>query len=1490
LLLALCALGLIAFTRAGLHQINKGAIAAGSGLARNAGDYISCNASPGGLDTYYSFWIEVPSGVSQLGVDIFDADVGGSWDQNTDAWNTTVRYSLRDPTNVERDYLLLGEDPASDNQQNKELYVDGPIAAGHWEFRVDMSSAVTSGDDINYFEIRAFTRELLESYDFEDDPGWTQFSGLWERGVPLGLSGDPDNQSSGNNVFGYNLGTHDSDGDSFPDGLYEDDLSQEEQLTSTAIDCSGRFDILVRYRRWLGVHSSDSAIFKVWDSGVSDFVDIWDNDGDAISDTQWILASFDISINADDSPDLQLQWGLDSDDDGNVSYGWNIDDVEIWANDPDFNLNIYAESYVANGNTADTDPDYYYYPYVTCGCIGYTNDFDGDDDATILLQTRTNRALTFSPTVSGDDEWEDNLFSAWTQDISANEYGLWSATLTLGDGNLVTFYLGQDTASAPPPTEQPEADTFRIYLPSGEDPDYDPIPPVKPHVSQAITMVTDGNPPAVGANTYLEVTVTVTNPTVYPITFSSANQVEAYVPGNLSSDQDGYGDVVYIDGFTSVSAGTITEEPDHEAAGSLRWNPGIVAGGEIETLKYWVRATPSASNRLRITGKPGANGTTATFVDETGNTTQARATFTFGPLCELAITPGVSLGGVPTRALVGGMTATRLNDQSYISWTTAGETGTAAFRLYRWDPASRVWQPVSGAPVPGMVDAPQGGIYRLTDPEAMPGQTYQYRIEELDVHGRTLKHGPFTITIPVVEANSGSIPNQSAMSRSDRTPHLRVRLGADSSGSVAVTMKTTDPSKSSSVVERPSAAKLAVMADGLHAISYDVLADALNMPPAAVEALAVRGRLEITSGGRLITYLANAVPDSLAFYGEGLDSAYSDHNVYRVAIGRGQLMAWANDERPAATANGLVFPTTQDAEEDHLSAPAVTNDPESDYWFWDYLFAGHPSLGMKSFAVDTPAPAGTGAAALTVRLHGGSDTMAAADHHVAVRLNGTLIGTGRWDGLSAKALRFTIDPKLLHDGANTVELTALLQEGVLYSLVYVDGFAVDYTRRARADGDRLRLRLPGLPSPVATVDGFTREDILVLDITDPAAPVVQPAAVDRAAGSWRVTFRPVARRDYLAVSWGAATPVTDATPDYPSRLRDAGQAADYVVIAPRALGAPAEALAAYRAKTGLRTLVADLEDVYDEFNYGRPSPHAIRDFLAWAYTHWAVPPRYAVLAGRGTLDYRDRQGYGGNLLPPVYAGTPHGLTAADMRYGCVAGDDNIPEIAVGRLPATTAAELQAMVDKIIAYEKQSAGAWALRALVVADDPDPAGDFPADSEAIAAELPPRLQLERIYLPEQSPDDARAALIDGIAAGTYLVNYLGHGGVDRLAAEGLLRLDDIAKLDNGARLPLLLAFTCAVGECTIPGYPGLGEALLAHPGGGAVAVYAPAGLSDNAAAAELNAALAAVLRSGGAATLGDAVRAALAAWEPAHPTAAFHRDLYFLLGDPALRLKR
>ena len=132
----------------------------GSGSATSQGDYISPS---GGLGTYYSYFVEVPPGLSELHVDIWDADIGaGGGSETADrargGWNTSVRYTLIDPNGAVTATATLTAGTCAGCNNNWATWPSLPVInplAGHWEVRVDMSSAVTSGNDINGFAMRA---------------------------------------------------------------------------------------------------------------------------------------------------------------------------------------------------------------------------------------------------------------------------------------------------------------------------------------------------------------------------------------------------------------------------------------------------------------------------------------------------------------------------------------------------------------------------------------------------------------------------------------------------------------------------------------------------------------------------------------------------------------------------------------------------------------------------------------------------------------------------------------------------------------------------------------------------------------------------------------------------------------------------------------------------------------------------------------------------------------------------------------------------------------------------------------------------------------------------------------------------------------------------------------------------------------------------------------------------------------------------------------
>jgi hypothetical protein len=208
-----------------------------------------------------------------------------------------------------------------------------------------------------------------------------------------------------------------------------------------------------------------------------------------------------------------------------------------------------------------------------------------------------------------------------------------------------------------------------------------------------------------------------------------------------------------------------------------------------------------------------------------------------------------------------------------------------------------------------------------------------------------------------------------------------------------------------------------------------------------------------------------------------------------------------------------------------------------------------------------------------------------------------------------------------------------------------------------------------------------------------------------------------------------------------------------------------------------------------------------------------------------------------------------------------------------------------MVRKIKAREAAAEEPWARSFLLVADDPDAAGNFPRSTDGVAAGLPYGAPLSRAYLSVDGLAGVRNALIGGIGQGTGTVVYFGHGGYDRLADEGVLTSADVPLLANADRPTVVAAMTCLAGSGALPGYATLGELLLRQPGGGAAAVWGPSGMSENDLAEPLAEAFFG-LRQARDARLGDVVVLARSTYRYGqHPL--YMLSIYNLLGDPAMR---
>jgi hypothetical protein len=213
------------------------------------------------------------------------------------------------------------------------------------------------------------------------------------------------------------------------------------------------------------------------------------------------------------------------------------------------------------------------------------------------------------------------------------------------------------------------------------------------------------------------------------------------------------------------------------------------------------------------------------------------------------------------------------------------------------------------------------------------------------------------------------------------------------------------------------------------------------------------------------------------------------------------------------------------------------------------------------------------------------------------------------------------------------------------------------------------------------------------------------------------------------------------------------------------------------------------------------------------------------------LDYRDAQGLGGNLLPSIVALTHGGILSSDTKYTDFLGDDGLPDVSIGRLPVTSASELDSLIQQISRYEK-SIDSLRIDVTLLADDTTAQGNFATASDTVSKALPSDWNVAPVYRSELDDlETTRQLLFDEVRKGPRLLSYLGHAGITSLGfSERLLSIEDLETMTIDGNQPVFAAMTCSVSRFEVPGLVSLGEAMLIDDQG-AIAVWGPSGISVN-----------------------------------------------------------
>ena len=190
-----------------------------------------------------------------------------------------------------------------------------------------------------------------------------------------------------------------------------------------------------------------------------------------------------------------------------------------------------------------------------------------------------------------------------------------------------------------------------------------------------------------------------------------------------------------------------------------------------------------------------------------------------------------------------------------------------------------------------------------------------------------------------------------------------------------------------------------------------------------------------------------------------------------------------------------------------------------------------------------------------------------------------------------------------------------------------------------------------------------------------------------------------------------------------------------------------------------------------------------------------------------------------NTVTVDYSAAP-----ADPKMGCVAGNDNYPDIAIGRFSCSSNAQALVQVNKAINYEKNpnmDAG-WRETFIGIGSSE---GQGSGDDGEVDYVHVQRIYSERLadftYLTENGNygDNSTASTLAGhVNAGASTIAYCGHGAETYFVTTNYSNTNVNAST-NGDRLPFIVAVACVNGKFNQSG-DCFAEAWLKKENGGAV----------------------------------------------------------------------
>ncbi|MEO8664378.1 MAG: C25 family cysteine peptidase [Ignavibacteria bacterium] len=516
------------------------------------------------------------------------------------------------------------------------------------------------------------------------------------------------------------------------------------------------------------------------------------------------------------------------------------------------------------------------------------------------------------------------------------------------------------------------------------------------------------------------------------------------------------------------------------------------------------------------------------------------------------------------------------------------------------------------------------------------------------------------------------------------------------------------------------------------------------------------------------------------------------------------------------------------------------------------------------------------------------------DHTIEISVNGTVISTMVRNDFNRFDTTVNFSSSLLSNfSVNTISVKYNSASGFAGN-VFFDFFELSYPRLFRFVNNKLSADISGTDttSKLFRVSSFnTLNTLNIYDVRNN----IRVSNFTASGDTLKFTGRSNAKFEI----------VNDSIRKKPARIRSrqvpdlaaSSNGADYLLIYNSLFQSQAEQLRAHRQSLdNFRSVKAEIEDIYDIFNYGNEDPLAVKNFALHVYDTWQLPKlKYICLLGRGSLDPKQNvptSTYVKNLVP-VYGNPPSDGYFSNMNRGSFFYGDRVP---IGRLPAYTVSEAQTMVDKIMAYENEPPDSWWKAFTFITGGStyseqqsyQQRSNFEAGTYVLPA--PISGEAHKIYRSDTSGHitfNYADSIKNEINRGTLFVNFKGHAG----SHDWEVGMTDPNVLNNGNKLPLILSLTCFTGESSKAEFRGFGEKFMYLNGKGAIGFIATTGWSFANTGNDLGTLILQSIKLDSNRRMGDLIKKAedILGYDSLSFAVRHTINCYKLLGDPAVKIK-